>query len=75
MFRHQIVIIRGVVLINTLVHLLKAITWLRLPLSNRPNRVGICHPSPEDGKRSSFRNVVFFCVFRIADDGQSPKTQ
>jgi hypothetical protein len=30
-------------------------------------------PSPEDGNRYNFRNVVFFCVFRIPDDGQSPK--
>jgi hypothetical protein len=29
-------------------------------------------PSPEDGNRSSFRNVVFS---RIPDDGKSPKTQ
>jgi hypothetical protein len=28
--------------------------------------------SPEDGNRSSFRNVVFY---RIIDDGQSPKPQ
>jgi hypothetical protein len=31
--------------------------------------------SPSSGQRTSFRNVVFFCVFRIPDDGQSPKTQ
>jgi hypothetical protein len=27
--------------------------------SQGPNRVGIFPPSPEDGNRSSFRNVVF----------------
>jgi hypothetical protein len=32
---------------------------LRLALSKRPNRVGVVVPSPEDGNRSSFRNVVF----------------
>jgi hypothetical protein len=31
-------------------------------------------PSPEDGNRFTFRNVVFL-VSRIPDDGQSPKTQ
>jgi hypothetical protein len=29
-------------------------------------------PSPEDGNRSSFRNIVFS---RIPDDGKSPKIQ
>jgi hypothetical protein len=29
-------------------------------------------PSPEDGNRSSFRNVI---LSRIQDDGKSPKTQ
>jgi hypothetical protein len=29
-------------------------------------------PSPEEGKRSCFRNVVFT---RISDDGKSPKPQ
>jgi hypothetical protein len=29
-------------------------------------------PSPEDGNRSSFQNVVFS---RISDDGKGPKTQ
>jgi hypothetical protein len=31
---------------------------LRLALSKGPTRVGVS-PSPEDGNRSSFRNVVF----------------
>jgi hypothetical protein len=31
--------------------------------STGPNRVGVSCPSPEDGNRSSFRNVVFFCFF------------
>jgi hypothetical protein len=30
-----------------------------LALSKGPNRVGVFLPSPEDGNRSSFRNVVF----------------
>jgi hypothetical protein len=29
------------------------------PLIEVPNRVGVSLPSPEDGNRSSFRNVVF----------------
>jgi hypothetical protein len=54
----------------------RVIVWcLRIALSNGLGRVGVSQPSPEDGKRSSFRNVVFFCVFRIADDGKIPKTQ
>jgi hypothetical protein len=28
-------------------------------LSKEPNRVGVSLPSPEDGNRSRFRNVVF----------------
>jgi hypothetical protein len=46
--------------------------WLRLALSNEPNRVGVYHLQPEDGNIYSFRNVVFF---RIPNDGQSRKTQ
>jgi hypothetical protein len=47
-----------------------SIQWLRLALSNGPNWVGSSSPPPpEDGNRSSFRNVVF-C--RIPDDGKSP---
>jgi hypothetical protein len=36
------------------------VQWLRLALPNRPNRIGVSHPSPEDGNRYSFRNVVFY---------------
>jgi hypothetical protein len=32
---------------------------MRSALSKGPNRVGIYLPSPEDGKRSSFPEVVF----------------
>jgi hypothetical protein len=32
---------------------------LRLALSQGPKWVGVFSPSPEDGNRSSFRNVVF----------------
>jgi hypothetical protein len=31
--------------------------WLRLALSKAPNRVGVFYPSPEDGNRSTSRNV------------------
>jgi hypothetical protein len=37
-------------------------TTLKLALSKGPNRVGVSLPSPEDGKRSSFRNTVFFSI-------------
>jgi hypothetical protein len=36
--------------------------WYRVSLSNGPNSVGVSHPTPEDGNRSSFRNVVLFNV-------------
>jgi hypothetical protein len=32
--------------------------WIEATLSKGPNRIGF-FPSPEDGNRSSFRNVVF----------------
>jgi hypothetical protein len=45
--------------------------WLRLALSKGPNWVSVFSPpSPEDGNRSSFRNVVFF---GIQDVGKSPE--
>jgi hypothetical protein len=37
--------------------------WLRFALFNGPNRVGVSLPSPEDGNRSSFRNVMFSNVY------------
>jgi hypothetical protein len=39
---------------------LRANQWLRLPLPKWPNWIGVFPPSPEDGNRSSFRNVVFY---------------
>jgi hypothetical protein len=45
-----------------------------LDFVHRPYRVGLPPSSPEDGNRSSFRNVVF-SSYRILDDGQSPETQ
>jgi hypothetical protein len=33
--------------------------WLRLALSKGPNWVGVFPPSPENGNRFGFRNVVF----------------
>jgi hypothetical protein len=44
---------------------------LGLAFSNEPNRVSVSQPSPEDGTRPWFRNVVFF---RIPGDVQSPET-
>jgi hypothetical protein len=34
--------------------------WLRLALTKGRNRIGVSLPLPEDGNRSSFRNVVFY---------------
>jgi hypothetical protein len=48
--------------------------WFRLTLSKGPNWVGVFSPSPEDGNRCSFRNVVFI-LLRTPDDGRSPKIQ
>jgi hypothetical protein len=39
-----------------------SVQWLRLALSKGPNKVGTCLPSPEDGNRSSFGNVVFSSI-------------
>jgi hypothetical protein len=36
--------------------------WLRVALSKGPNKVGVILPSPQDGNRASFRNVVFSSV-------------
>jgi hypothetical protein len=47
--------------------------WLILALSKRLNWIGVfSHLSPENGHRSSFRNVVFLLT-RAPDDGESPK--
>jgi hypothetical protein len=50
--------------------------WLKLALSERPKRVCVSLPSPEDGNRSSFRNVVFsmYLEFRTMDKVQNPLT-
>jgi hypothetical protein len=39
------------------------LNWVALTLSKRPNRVGDSFPSPEDGNRSSFLNVVFSSIY------------
>jgi hypothetical protein len=49
------------------------VQWLWLTLSKGSNRVGVSPSSPEDGNRSSFRNV-YSLLFRILDDGRSPET-
>jgi hypothetical protein len=45
-----------------------------LALSKGPNRVGVSLPSPEDGNRSSFRNVVFssYLEFGTMDKPTNP---
>jgi hypothetical protein len=47
---------------------------LMLALSKGPNKVGVSLTSPEDGNRSSFRNVVFSSDlgFRTMDKVQKP---
>jgi hypothetical protein len=50
----------------------RTVQWMRLVLSNIPNRTCVSHPSPEDGYRSSFENVMFF---RISDNGLCTKSQ
>jgi hypothetical protein len=50
----------GLEWLNGCVNLTGVVQWLRLALSKGPNWVGVFFPpSPEDEKRSSFRNVVF----------------
>jgi hypothetical protein len=48
--------------------------WLRLALSKGPNKVGVPLSSPEGGKSSSFRNVVFsgYLQFRTMDKVLKP---
>jgi hypothetical protein len=49
--------------------------YLRLALSKGPIRVGVSPPpSPEDGNRSSFRNVLFsnYLEFWMMDEVQKP---
>jgi hypothetical protein len=41
--------------------------WLWLDLSKGPNRVGVSLPSPEDGNRSSFWNVVFSSIYNSSN--------
>jgi hypothetical protein len=47
---------------------------INLALSKESHRVGAPHPSlsPEDGKKSSFRNILFV---RKLENGQFPKLQ
>jgi hypothetical protein len=47
---------------------------LRLALARGPNRVGVSLPSPEDGNRCIFRNVVVrsYLEFRTIDNVQKP---
>jgi hypothetical protein len=46
-----------------------AVQWLRLALSKGRHRIGVSLPSPEDGNRSSFHNIVFssYLEFRTMD--------
>jgi hypothetical protein len=44
---------------STLLGPLEEVQWLMFGLSKDLNRVHISLPTPEDGNRSSFRNVMF----------------
>jgi hypothetical protein len=46
---------------------------LKLALSNGPNKVDVSLPSPEDGNRFIFRNIVFssYLEFRRMDKIQN----
>jgi hypothetical protein len=50
------------------------VQWLRLALSNGPNRVGVS-PSHLRTETNPVPETLCFLVFRIPDDGQSPRTQ
>jgi hypothetical protein len=55
------------------VNLTEVVQWLRLALSKGPNWVGVFSTlSPEDGNRSSFRNVVFSSLWNTGR-WKSPK--
>jgi hypothetical protein len=41
---------------------------MRIAVSKKPKRVGFPLPSPEDGNRPSFQNVVFY-LFAIPNNG------
>jgi hypothetical protein len=47
------------------------VLWLKSAISNVPNRVVVSLPSPEDGRRSNFRNVAF-CT--ICNSGRRSKS-
>jgi hypothetical protein len=52
---------------------LDCVQWLRLAPSKTTNRVGLPPLSPEDGNKSSFRNVVFlYLEFRTMGTVQKP---
>jgi hypothetical protein len=50
------------------------VQWLRLALSIGAKRVDVSLPSPENGKRSSFGNVVFSWLleFQTIDKAHKP---
>jgi hypothetical protein len=52
-----------------------SIVLLKYIIFNGPNRVGVSHPSHEDGNRSSLRNVCYFVFSRIPDNGKIAKSQ
>jgi hypothetical protein len=59
----------AVVILTQVVH------WLRLALSNGPNRVGVSPPHLRTETYPVSETLCSLVLFRIPDDGQSPKTQ
>jgi hypothetical protein len=47
---------------------------IELTFYKGPSRVGVSHHSPEDGKRSNFRNLVYrnYLEFRMMDEVHKP---
>jgi hypothetical protein len=72
--RKQDVSETGYVSVLRCVNLTGVVQWLRLALSSGPTCVGVFPPTPEDGKKSSFRNVVFleFLEYRMTEKVQKP---
>jgi hypothetical protein len=44
----------------------EVVQWLRLARSKGPIWVGVSPPSPEDGRRTTFRNVVILYVYILS---------
>jgi hypothetical protein len=56
-------------------HIIWVFQWFRWGLSKGHDRVGVTLPSPENGNRSCFRNVVLSQLFTIAGGRQTANSQ